>query len=339
MSTLKTTNIQNASAASPAIVLAADGSATAQVSSLNGGPLAGARNRIINGDMRIAQRGSASFSSVTGLFGGCDRWRLELTGFGSASGTVQQAGSLAQTGSSKSSGFVNEAFLTTTGSGTIQFTQRIEAQNCNDLNGKSITVTFSLLQDTGSAVTPYVQIIKPAALDNWSTPTVVFSQALASLPSGTLTKYTYSVTLGSSDASNGLAVALGFTIGAVTNKYFQITDVQLEPGTVATPFERRSYGQELALCQRYYEEVDGQFKFDGNLGGATISVGHTWFCQVSKRSTPTVSVLTESGGNVNNISSVTPKSNNAAFCIWEYTNGTAIGARAKAAVIRFVAEL
>jgi hypothetical protein len=38
-----------------------------------------------------------------------------------------------------------------------------------------------------------------------------------------------------------------------TNNQVMVTDVQLEAGAVATPFERRSYGQELVLCQRYYE--------------------------------------------------------------------------------------
>jgi hypothetical protein len=45
MSTVKATNFQHASATNPAIVLAADGSATANVSSINNGPLAGMRNR------------------------------------------------------------------------------------------------------------------------------------------------------------------------------------------------------------------------------------------------------------------------------------------------------
>ncbi|MDA7701601.1 hypothetical protein N8864_04080, partial [Gammaproteobacteria bacterium] len=50
-------------------------------------------------------------------------------------------------------------------------------------------------------------------------------------------------------------------IGRSTNDYIQITGVQLEVGTKATPFEHRSYGQELALCQRYYFSLnypDGQ---------------------------------------------------------------------------------
>ena len=93
------------------------------------------------------------------------------------------------------------------------------------------------------------------------------------------------------------------------------------------------------MCQRYYEEVDGEFRNDGALGGTNISVGHTWFCTVPKRIAPTVSVLSQSATNASNMSSVTVKSENAAFCVWEYTSGTSIITRNKAAVIKFVAEL
>ena len=75
MSTIRATNFQHASAANPAIVLAADGSATANVSSINNGPLAGMRNRIINGDMRIDQRnaGAAINNAANGSWA-VDRW-------------------------------------------------------------------------------------------------------------------------------------------------------------------------------------------------------------------------------------------------------------------------
>ena len=45
------------------------------------------------------------------------------------------------------------------------------------------------------------------------------------------------------------------TIGANTNDYFDITGVQLEVGTVATPFEHRSFGEELERCRRYYQVI------------------------------------------------------------------------------------
>jgi len=66
--------------------------------------------------------------------------------------------------------------------------------------------------------------------------------------------------------------------------WMEIADVQLELGKVATPFEHRSYGEELALCQRYYEEVPL-----GRITGyhtAAVRAGFQW--KVNKRAAPTV---------------------------------------------------
>jgi hypothetical protein len=62
------------------------------------------------------------------------------------------------------------------------------------------------------------------------------------------------------------------SFGTTDNDNWQITGVQLEVGTVATPFEHRSFGEELALCQRYYQQLDelGMVAF-----GYTISVGQS----------------------------------------------------------------
>ena len=59
--------------------------------------------------------------------------------------------------------------------------------------------------------------------------------------------------------------------GAVSGSYYQMTGVQLELGSVATDFEHRSYGEELALCQRYYQILDFTRSQLGVLHRATSS--------------------------------------------------------------------
>ena len=68
----------------------------------------------------------------------------------------------------------------------------------------------------------------------------------------TYTSGTANATLGASNNANR-AAGIG-SIFASTDNTFEITGIQLEVGSQATPFEHRSFGEELALCQRYYAE-------------------------------------------------------------------------------------
>jgi hypothetical protein len=255
------------------------------VASINAGPLAGMRNAIINGGMHIAQRGPVSLSNNTAVYGGCDRWVAGLFNFTTATGTVTKAGTANP---------LNEIVATTTGTNANQivvFSQRIEAANAAHLSGQPITVSATLYQDTGSAIAPVFNLYKPNAEDNWSSATFVASITLASLASLGRVRYTWTVTLGATDANNGLALEIAFPIAAaITSKYFQISEVQLEPGPVATPFERRPIGTELSLCQRYYEisEVNRSV-FSGNVTNGQGYRTNVAF-QVAKRTTPTVTL-------------------------------------------------
>ena len=72
---------------------------------------------------------------------------------------------------------------------------------------------------------------------------------------------------------------------------YYVTGVQLEVGSVATPFEHRSYGEELALCQRYYYQLGGTHEVIGAAySPSTSEVGINFYFPVTMRTTPTVSV-------------------------------------------------
>ena len=275
----------------------------------------GFKNRIINGAMVIDQRNAgASVSTSSGVsIYSVDRWKLVYTQ--TSKFTAQQnAGSV-----TPPVGFVNYLGITSSSAYTpvaadyFQITQAIEGLNIADLgwgtvNAKTVTFSFwaysSLTGTFGGCLNnangnynyPFtytissantwtqisVTIVGPTA-GSWNTNNnggiyVNFNLAFGSTYTGTANAWNS----GSAQNPTG-AINILSTSGAT----FYITGVQLEKGSIATPFDYRDYGRELAMCQRYYEQ-DAWSAIGANTNGTNIN----WpmFYKVSKRTTPTVTV-------------------------------------------------
>jgi hypothetical protein len=255
------------------------GITTAYIGSVNDGPLSGARNRIINGDCRIDQRYAGASITVSGdPQYTLDRW------YG-ARGTVPNFTAI-RSGSAPV-GFTS-SYLITMGSGTAPGTsgyasigQRIEGFNTSDLlwgtaNAKPVTLsfwvncsvsgTFGVSFRNNNADTTYCTTYTINSTNTWEYKTVTVPgvttgtwftdnrwgiEPVWDLGVGTQ----YSGTAGQVNSGSNYFGVTGTTkLSSTTGATFYITGVQLESGTVGTPFERRSYGQELALCQRYYQQ-------------------------------------------------------------------------------------
>ena len=314
MSTLKTTNLQNASAASPAIVLAADGSATANLSSVNGGAIAGSRNHIINGDMRIDQRNAGA--SVTPTADGStfpvDRWKARLSQ--SSKYSAQRNSSIVPSGFTHSLAITSLSAYSVTASDYFAVEHLVEGFNMSDLgwgtaSAKSVTVSFwvrsSLTGTFGGSVIngspfdrsyPFTYTI--SAANTWEYKTVSISGPTTggwnsdntiglSVFIGLGVGSSFSGTAGSWANSALLSVTGATSVVGTNGATFYITGVQLEPGTIATPFERRSYGQELALAQRYYQA-------SGFMVNNAGSVYTNYFFKQPMRAVPTVTTSSSS---------------------------------------------
>lgn len=261
------------------------------------------RNLLINGDCRIAQRGNTAVVANTWMYGGCDRIAMFVGGT-TASGTIQQ-----YPGQVTQSTFAQGAVVTTTGAGSVYFQERLEALNTKHLNGKYVTMTAWVYQDSGVAQNAFAQLAKPTTTaDTFSAQTTLATGSTVPVPNGVLTKISLTYLLGASEASLGLAAQVAFTnIGAVTAKNFYIGDWQLEAGSIATPFENRPIGTELALCQRYYEKSYDQSVAPGTstyagmvihsgVGEASGLVNVTIKFSVVKRAIPTMAYYNPNTG-------------------------------------------
>jgi hypothetical protein len=241
------------------------------ITSINNGPLAGMRNAIINGGMLIDQRngGAGQVITTAGAYT-VDRWICVPIG---ASVTGQRVTRTT----------VNQFGYQITGAAGVTstvFLQRIEAASCASL--ANTTVTLSALLSNTVLTTVNWELLYPSATDNFATNTSIASGSWTVTSSDAI--YTAQISIPDA-ATTGLQ--LNLSVGAQTSGTWIVSRVQLEPGTVATPFERRPIGTELALCQRYYEEVGA---FLTGMAGNPVYID----CQVpftQKRANATVSQI------------------------------------------------
>jgi hypothetical protein len=239
---------------------------TMQSSNISATGSMASRNKIINGNFDIWQRGTSGSSGYV-----ADRWTTAL--IGSTAAITQQAFTLGQTDVPGEPTFFHRVAVTSVaGAGNYAISiQRIE--DVRTLAGQTATLSFwakadaakniavEFTQNFGTGGSPSASVtaigVTTIALTTaWQKFTV--TAAIPSISGKTLG------TAGNDFLSVTLWLDAGSDFNARTNSLgqqsgtFDIAQVQLEAGDTATPFEHRSYGQELALCMRYFQFVGGQ---------------------------------------------------------------------------------
>jgi hypothetical protein len=275
----------------------------------------GVRNLIINGDMRIAQRGTSSTGLTTSGYNTVDRWTSRIGSAGTWTETQD-------TNVPSGQGFSNSFKLQCTtanaslSAGALMILQyRLEGQNLQHLkkgtsNAESVTLSFWIKSNkTGTYVvdlydTDNTRTISKSytidTADTWEKKTLTYEgDTTGTLDNDNSRSMDINMWLAAgSDYSSGTlstswkaAVQTDRVVGQVnladsTSNYINITGVQLEVGTEATPFEHRPYDMELARCQRYYQLHDGMIAANGN---ESVQLYPTISFQTAMRATPSVS--------------------------------------------------
>ena len=270
---------------------------------------AGTKNRIINGNMAINQRGSGALEN--GFL--VDRFSIGSSQASKGSATVQTAdvpakftSALKYTSSTAYSVLATDYFFVT---------QKIEGNNIADLNwgtsdAQTITLSFwvksSLTGTFGGALRnsafnynyPYTYTISSA--DTWEKKSVTITGPTSgtwltnngtgidvwfSLGMGT----TYSDTAGAWTTTVGLGSATGATsVVGTSGATWLVTGVQLEVGDTATDFENLQYTTQLQLCQRYCQVYGPNTSLGTALAYAAIRTSGTLVFKQTMRAIPTV---------------------------------------------------
>ena len=324
MSTLKVDGIRSNSASSDAITLASDGTCTANITNNLSN-----RNLIINGAMQVAQR---STSSTTSGYGSVDRFRPFHSGTDEA---PTQAHVSVDTGTTPFSLGLKTALKITNGNQTsgagtadvIEFATRLEAQDLAtsgwNYTSTSSYITLSFWVKSSVAQNFYGQLVTTDGtsqnypFETGSLTANTWTKVTKTIPGNANltfdnntdkgidikwimyrgTNTTGSVSLNAWAANdNSVRTPDSTSTWYTTNDAtFEITGVQLEVSDHATDFEHRSFGQELALCQRYFFTVaekgaNHSLAFGQNYNTATAF--YNIIFPVRMRATPTLDQIT-----------------------------------------------
>jgi hypothetical protein len=259
----------------------------------------GFKNAIINGNFDIWQRGT-SFPAWTGY--AVDRFRS--LNIGTTGNVTRQSFAPGQTDvPGEPSYFIRTVVSSVTGANNYALLDQL-IEDVRTFAGQQVTFSFWAKADTTKNIGICLQQYFGTGTNSPSG-LVIIAPTKVSIGTGwqkvTLTATTPSLsgkTIG--NGNNGAIVAqIWFDAGSNYNANtdtlghqsgtFDIAQVQVESGPVATPFERRPIGTELALCQRYYEQAESAWTF--------LTVYKIPF-KVIKRGIPTVGVLTLGGSAV-----------------------------------------
>jgi hypothetical protein len=234
--------------------------------------LANFRNRIINGNMGIWQRGTTFAAIGTSVYT-VDRWHSTIAG-SSLSLTSSRSTSVPSPDFAYSLQY-QQIGSTATSVTDYAARQRFELANVRDLAGKIVTISFWYRSNIVG--THGVRILPIGTTGGVDTKVAITVNSANTWEYKTVTTNALSaVTSWGSTADNATALILdiGLRVSGVgqttvaANTYFNLTGVQLEAGSVATPFERRPFSTELDLCQRYYTKTYELDTAPGTAAGA-----------------------------------------------------------------------
>ena len=301
------------------------GSATTDVLTTRVNGASGRKNMFINGAMNVAQRAT----SVTGVIGGTydtlDRYTTFLSNLGTY--TVSKDTDSPEEFSSSWKIACTTAVTSIASGSYLTLGQKFEGQDLQHLkygtsNAQSVTLSFwvkssktgtymcELFQDDGSGKNSITYTVNSA--NTWEKKELTFVGNTGTAIANDVTSglRVYWVLAAGSDRTSGThsnntwhTTSANRYPGIVnfadsTSNTFYVTGAQLEVGSVATDFEHRSYGEELALCQRYYSRSTTLSGLTGAAVFHAYSTTESWGglqFPVTMRTTPTITVYNNAG--------------------------------------------
>lgn len=238
-------------------------------------PLSGMRNRVINGGFDIWQRSLDATTLGADQYSGPDRWRTRTANAGGSLRTSRQLSGLA--GTTYCARVQRTAGTNNTGS--LQIVHTLESINSIPMAGQPLTFSFWARRGPDYSPTSSLMVVSLVSGTGTDQYWLSFTNGAALLDTtvsltASWQRFTFTVTPAANASQFYIKFEMNPTGTAQTNDYFEVTGVQLESGSQATPFEQRQAVTELSLCQRYYTRFSNWGAYSQLFNGTATSTSN-----------------------------------------------------------------